>query len=109
MPKRRYLELTEVQRVELEKVRARHPKAHMREKAAILLKIADGLSPHQAARQGGLKAHQPKSIYGWLNRYEDQGIIGLAVSPGRGRKPAFSPSPPECGGSQDGASTGDPS
>ena len=95
MPKRRYLQLTEVQRVELEEVRARHPKAHMREKAAVLLKIADGLSPHQAAQEGGLKAHQAKSIYSWLNRYERHGIIGLEVSPGRGRKPAFSPSLPE--------------
>lgn len=109
MPKRRYLELTEMQRAELQQVRDRHAKAHMREKAAVLVKIADGLSPHQAAAGGGLKAHQPKSIYNWLNRYERDGIAGLEIGPGRGRKPAFSPSLPERGGSEDGAFANNPS
>jgi len=95
MPTRRYLELTETQRAELQQVRDRHAKAHMREKAAVLLKIANGMSPHQAAKQSGLKAHQPKSIYSWLNRYERDGVAGLEIGPGRGRKPAFSPSLPE--------------
>jgi DNA-binding PadR family transcriptional regulator len=91
MPKRRYLHLTDEQRTELEDVRDHHPKAYMREKAAILLKIAHDMSPHQTAQGGGLKPHQPKSIYNWLNRYEVEGVAGLEVKPGRGRKPAFSP------------------
>lgn len=91
MPKRRYLNLTGEQRAELEKVRDHHAKAYMREKAAILLKIANGMSAHRAAGQGGLKPHQPKSVYSWLNRYEGEGVAGLEVKPGRGRKPAFSP------------------
>lgn len=92
MPKRRYLHLSDAQRAELEKVRDQHAKAHMREKAAVLLKIANGMTPHHAAAHAGLKSHQPKSIYAWLNRYEAEGVAGLEVKPGRGRTPAFSPS-----------------
>lgn len=91
MPKRRYIRLTEEQRNELKGVRDHHVKAYMREKAAVLLKIAEGISPHQAALTGGLKPHQPKSIYSWLNRYEAEGVAGLEVKRGRGRRPAFSP------------------
>ena len=43
MPKRRYLELNESQRVELERARDQHAKAYMREKTGALLKIAAGL------------------------------------------------------------------
>ena len=91
MPKRRMLELTEAQKQELCEVRASHEKAHMREKAAILLKISAGMSPHAAAQAGGLKAHHPDTIYKWMTWYESQGLERLAVQPGRGRKPAFSP------------------
>jgi transposase len=92
MPKRRYLTLTAEQKTELENVRDRHPKAYFREKAAALLKIADGMSPHQVALHGLFKARDPDTVYLWMNRYEAEGLGGLLVKPGRGRKPAFSPS-----------------
>lgn len=92
MPKRRTLFLNDEQREELERVRDHHVKAHMREKAAILLKIAAGMSPHAAAQHGGLKAHHPDTIYKWLDWYESGGVQRLAIQPGRGRKPAFFPS-----------------
>lgn len=91
MPKRRMLELTETQKQELCEVRDRHEKGHMREKAAILLKISDGMTPHVAAQVGGLKAHHPDTIYKWMTWYETEGLKRLEVQPGRGRKPAFSP------------------
>lgn len=91
MPKRRYFSLTKEQRIELVRVRDQHEKAHMREKAAILLKIAAGMSPHAASQQGGLKAHHPDTIYKWMDWYESEGIQRLEIQPGRGRKPAFSP------------------
>lgn len=91
MPKRRMLELTETQKQELYEVRDSHEKAHMREKAAILLKISDGMSPHAAAQAGGLKVHHPDTIYKWMTWYEAEGLQRLEVQPGRGRKPAFSP------------------
>ena len=91
MPKRRYLTLTKEQEKELRKVRDQHPKPYMREKAAILLKIAAGMSPHMASQEGGLKEHHPDTIYKWMDWYQTAGIQRLEVQPGRGRKPAFSP------------------
>ena len=91
MPKRRTLSLTDEQRKELEQVRDHHEKAHMREKASILLKIADGMSPHATSQIGGLKPHHPDTIYKWMDWYESEGIQRLEIQPGRGRKPAFSP------------------
>jgi transposase len=92
MPKRRYLTITEAQKEELEWVRDKHPKAHIREKAGILLKIAGGMSPYAASQEGGMKPHHPDTIYKWLNWYEEQGIQRFEVQAGRGRKPAFFPS-----------------
>lgn len=91
MPKRRYLHLDEAQKAELEKVRDCHEKPHMREKAAVLLKIAAGMSGHQASLEGGLRKHHPDTIYSWLNKYEAGGIEALEVRAGRGRKSAFFP------------------
>lgn len=92
MPKRRYFNPTKEQRIELEIVRDEHEKPYMREKAGALLKIATGQSPHAVALHGLLKQRDPDAIYGWLDRYEAEGVEGLLVKEGRGRKPAFSPS-----------------
>ena len=92
MPKRRYLNLTEEQKQELEHVRDHHAKAYMREKASALLKVAAGQSPHAVAQNGLLKPRDPDSIYSWMTRYEEKGIEGLKISRGRGRKPSFFPS-----------------
>ena len=108
MPKRRTLNLDAEQKSELKKVRDHHEKGHMREKAAILLKIAAGMSPHAAALEGGLKPHHPDTIYKWMDWYESAGIKRLEVQPGRGRKPAFSPSARERGRSQAGDVDGNP-
>lgn len=91
MPKRRYLEISKIQKKELEHVRDHHEKPYMREKASALLKIANGMSPHSVATSGLLKPRDPDSIYSWIKRYESDGIEGLRVGHGRGRKPAFSP------------------
>ncbi len=89
---RRTLELTAQQRAELEELRDHAEKPYLRERAAALLKIADGESPAAVARSGLLKPRKPDTVYEWLNRYEAEGIQGLYIRPGRGRKAAFSPS-----------------
>jgi transposase len=86
--------LSREQETELEKLRDRHPKAHVRERAAAILKIAAGSSGRQVALRGLLKARKPDSIYAWVKRYQAEGSQGLENKPGRGRKPAFSPSVP---------------
>ena len=91
MPKRRYFTLSEAEIVELEDVRDHHKKPYMREKASALLKIAAGQSAHNIALHGLHKSRDPDTIYSWLDIYKAEGIIGLLVKKGRGRKPAFSP------------------
>jgi hypothetical protein len=91
MPRRTTLTLTPRQRRRLIRWRNRHPKAYLREKAAALLKIADGWSIDEVARFGLLRKRSRNSVASWLRRYRVRGLAGLKVRHGRGRKPAFSP------------------
>lgn len=88
------LVLTPTQRTELTHLRDTAPKAYLRERAAALLKIADGMPAAAVARTGLLRPRQPDTVYRWFHRYQEDGVAGLADRSGRGRKPAFSPSPP---------------
>ena len=91
MPPQLQVELTPEQMTELEKVRASHPKAYLRERASAILKVAGGASARQVGGQGLLKRHEPETVSLWVKRYLVEGLSGLIVKPGRGRKPAFSP------------------
>lgn len=91
MAERRKLVLAEEQRRELEWHRDHDKKAYMRERAAAMLKIAAGESPHAVAVSGLLKPRDPDTVYAWLARYQAEGVKGLQIRQGRGRKPAFSP------------------
>ena len=90
--------LSEQQRKELETARDRHPKAYIREAAAAILKVAAGQSARQVARQGLLKVRDEETISGWIRRYEREGLAGLGVRRGRGRKAVFFPSKPAADG-----------
>ena len=99
----RQVELTAAQRQELERLRDTAAKAYLRERAAALLKIADGMPAAQVARRGLLRVRRPDTVYDWLNRYEAEGVAGLTLRQGRGRKPAFSPGASGCPSRQRGA------
>ncbi len=86
--------LTDEQRRELEQVRDHHALPHVREKAAAILKIGAGQSGREVALHGLLRHRRPDTVYEWVRRYRAEGIVGLLVKGGRGRKPAFSPSAP---------------
>jgi transposase len=64
---------------------------HLREKAAALLKVADGWSMRDVARLGLLRPRSRNTVSAWVARYRARGLAGLKVRAGRGRKPAFSP------------------
>lgn len=87
----RQVVLTAVQREALVRLRDTAPKAYLRERAAALLKVADGMPAAQVARAGLLRRRQPDTVYVWLDRFAAQGVEGLTIRPGRGRKPAFFP------------------
>ena len=86
------LELSAEQRAELEDLRDHSRLPYLRERAAALLKVADGMPPREVARHGLLRPRDSDTIYRWLGRYRTQGLAGLPIRKGRGRKPAFSPS-----------------
>jgi hypothetical protein len=72
MASRRVLTLTAEQRAHLERVRDRDKRPYLREKAAALLKIADGQTPRQVALTGLLKVHHPDTLYRWLNEWQEE-------------------------------------
>jgi transposase len=95
MAKHHKLELTGTEIQALVELRDKGEPAYLRERATALLKIHQGSSPHEVARKGLLKPRDPDTVYAWLRRYREHGLLGLSNKPGRGRKPAFSPKSPE--------------
>ena len=91
MPKLLTVCLTPEQQEQLEHIRDNDKRPYMRERAAAILKVAEGVSGRQVALDGLLKQRKPDTIYDWVERYQSEGIAGLSIKPGRGRKPAFSP------------------
>ena len=86
------IDLTPEQRRELEYTRDQHELAYVRERASAVLKIADGMLGRQVALAGLLKRRKTDTVYDWFHRYQAEGLDGLKIKSGRGRKPAFSPS-----------------
>jgi transposase len=56
------------------------------------LKVADGASTRAVAARGLLRPRRSETVARWVHRYVAGGPAAFAVRPGRGRKPAFSPS-----------------
>jgi len=98
MGRRPRFTLTPRQRRRLESVRDHDPKPYLREKAAAVLKVADGWEIQAVAAVGLLRPRARNTVASWLNRYQARGLAGLIVGPGRGRKPAFFPLPVPAGG-----------
>jgi len=92
MAKALTIDITPEQRRELEYARDHHELAYVRERASAILKIANGMSGRQVALRGLLKRRKTDTVYDWFHRYQAEGLTGLKIKPGRGRKPAFSPS-----------------
>ena len=92
MAPRRTIDLTTSQKTELQQAVATAPRPYLRERAAAILKVAAGQSPRQVALHGLLRERDPDTVYAWLDRYLAEGLPGLHIRGGRGRKPAFSPS-----------------
>jgi len=92
MPAALVISLTQAQRQELEVIRDHHEKPYMRERAAAILKITEGKSGLQVSQHGLLKSRDPDTVYEWVHRWKSEGVTGLIIRSGRGRKPAFSPS-----------------
>lgn len=91
MPKRIRIQLSEAERAQLERWTKSPPRSYLRYRAQAILQIADGKPVYQIARQLKLRVHRT-TISSWAQRYLAEGLSGLKVKPGRGRKAGFSPS-----------------
>jgi transposase len=78
------MRITVDQRRELEKTARTGQPAYVRRKALVLVNLADGRSVRELAR---LFRASRQSIYAWRDSYDREGVQGLWVHPGRGRKP----------------------
>ena len=107
MAARRTLSLSAAEKQALEAEVRHAEKPYQRERAAALLKIAAGHSPHWVAQQGLLQQRDPVTVDGWLDRYEADRVAHWQVEQGRGRKPAFSPCSASASNGQDGVAPGD--
>lgn len=91
MPKPLTLTLKPDEHSLLQKLVYSHPKAYLRQRAAALLKIAEGHSVNKVARHLLLRRFRQETVSSWLKRFQDEGFDGLLIKAGRGRKPAFQP------------------
>ncbi|GHO92321.1 hypothetical protein KSF_023690 [Reticulibacter mediterranei] len=76
---------------ELVKIRDYASLPYLRECAAAIIKVTEATSVRQVAAHGLFKKVRRKMISEWIDRYEQEGLEGLKIKPGRGKKPAFSP------------------
>lgn len=79
MPRSLRLTLNEQQREELEITASRHRYPYVRERAAALLQIANGLSGRFVALNSPGKPRKPDTIYSWYYRYINNGLNGLLI------------------------------
>ena len=92
MGKPKVLELTEAQRLELERGFRLGEKHCFRMRCRAVLLKADGLS---AAKAGAQTEMSLVSVNAWVRRYKEEGIEGLKTRAGRGRKPIMDSSDEE--------------
>ncbi|MGZ3675019.1 MAG: hypothetical protein ACXWQR_11110 [Ktedonobacterales bacterium] len=94
MPSRTRLDLSAAAQTTLCELRDHGPKAYLRERAAVLLAVANGASLRAAAATAGLQPHHVETVWSWVSRYRQRGLVGLWIRTGRGRKPASFPARP---------------
>lgn len=91
MPKRLIPILPDDQFQELTDLSKNSPKPYLRERASAILKLAHGQTASQIAADGLLRKRYYETVSDWFYRFQNDGIEGLKMKGGTGRKPAFSP------------------
>lgn len=91
MAKRYVIELNDTERAKLEAWVKNPPKPHLRKRAWAILLVANGQPEYKAADDFRVRVDRT-TVSEWVNRYLNEGLEGLKVRPGQGRKPAFFPS-----------------
>ena len=86
MANRTRITLSAEQRADLVQIRGHHAKRYVRERAAAIVQVADGKTVADVARRGLIRHRQDETVSVWIQRYRDQGVQGLEIQAGRGRK-----------------------
>lgn len=92
MPKRLIPQISDEQKTELEYWLFHSTKPYLRERASAILKLAQSQTVLDIAAGGLLQKRHRETVANWFHRFQSDGIKGLEIKKGRGRKPAFSPS-----------------
>jgi len=79
----RYIWLTQEEELTLQEGQRHHRNAVFRQRCTCLLLSHQGLCITQLAKLYQTRSH---TIRSWFDRYEQLGLVGLRVLPGRGRK-----------------------
>lgn len=94
---RRYrLVLTAKEREQLKRWLKNPPKPYLRERARAILLVAEGKEGQAVSQLLRIRVHRT-TVGEWVRRYQAEGIEGLKIKAGRGRKPRFFPSPERTG------------
>jgi transposase len=81
---KRFIQLTSEETITLQEG-MKNGIAHLfRKRCHCLILSSEGYEVKDLAQVLGVS---PVTIYGWLNRWEEKGVVGLRDLPGRGRKP----------------------
>lgn len=94
--KRYRLVLTAEERQKLERWKKNPPKPYLRERARAILLVADGKEGQAVSQLLRVRVHRT-TVGEWVRRFQAEGVEGLKIKAGRGRKPRFFPSPQGAG------------
>ncbi|MCP4523830.1 MAG: helix-turn-helix domain-containing protein, partial [Candidatus Gracilibacteria bacterium] len=83
----RYISLTEGEELTLEKGHKHHLSKDFRNRCQALLMSYRGI---QVKHISSIFQVRTRTIYTWMDRWESEGISGLMIRSGRGRKPKLS-------------------
>lgn len=90
MPRRIEITLSEADRTTLVRWSRQPPKPYLRERARAILLVAGGMPVYQVAQRLRLRIHR-NAVREWVERFVNEGVAGLKIREGRGRKPTFFP------------------
>ena len=82
----RYVSLTDLEVRTLQEGQRNHSNAVFRQRCSCLLLSHQGCRITQLAKLYQRRTHTVRT---WFDRYEQMGLVGLRVLPGRGRKPVL--------------------
>lgn len=89
--KRYHVVIGAKERSQLERWLKNPPKPYLRERARAILLIADGEEGQRVSEMLRVRVHRT-TIGEWVQRFQAEGVEGLKIKAGRGRKPIFFPS-----------------